>query len=693
MLPSVGSHTSNHMQETRKLSTILFADIAGYTALMQKDEGHAMALLNTFKETLENVVPARGGSIDQYFGDGCLVSFESCVSGVKCAMDLQEKFIADGVPMRMGMHLGDVVFKNNNVFGDGVNIASRIESLGVSGSVLISKSVRDQVKNHPELQLVSVGHFHFKNVDDRMEVFALSNPGLVVPRRQDMKGKLETRGRPKRPVLIGLLLAVVFAAIGGVIWGSLRGGFGSKDIPRVQSLAIMPFFNQSANPDLNPLGEGIAENLIQDMASSTDLRVISRYSTFPLKDSVQNLSYIMQLLGVDAILVGNLDEEEDHYTLNAELVSGTDQAQIWSSRFRVQKDKVPQLESEISTALRTRLEPANKPSERRAYQPDPEAYKHYMQGRFLSFGTTREERGRALQHFYKAIEIDPGYALPYAAVANQKAGQARFSNTSRDELLREARLALNSALSIDPDLPEAHLAEANMLFYSDFNWTGAEAAYKQALSEDPNNARILADYAFFLCCMNRYDRALELARDAVRLDPISISSLHIIAWTKLYDYPEEAIGDFNRITELYPNWIWGYMKQGMAEILSGDCAAGMRSMDRVVERKGEWGGELLEVYLSILWRKCGEIDKAEEKFEEVLAHAEEHGVSDPINIAVLHFSVGDFEEGIKWVEKGKEEKSLNTAQIKLVNGLDFFESDLFTNPLFRASIAQMDFPD
>ncbi len=681
------------MPEIRKLSTILFADIAGYTSLMQKDEGHAMVLLNQFKEALEAIVPAHHGHIDQYFGDGCLASFESCVEAVACALELQGQFIKKQVPVRIGMHLGDVVFKNNNVFGDGVNIASRIESLGVPGSVLITKSIRDQVKNHTAFQLISMGHFHFKNVEDRMEVFALSNDGLVVPKRQDMKGKLEKPGRSKRPVLTGLLLVLVILAIASVTWNSLRDGTKGNSTPKVQSMAIIPFFNQSPNPELNPLGEGIAENLIRDMASTPDLRVISRYSSFPLRDSIQNISYIIRLLGVDAILVGNLDEDDRHYVLDAELVSGADQSQLWSSEFRVEKDKLPQLESKVSKALKAQLNLGGIQSTASEYQPSPEAYQHYMQGRFLSFGSSRDERDRALQHFYKAIEIDPQYAQAYAAVANQKAGQARFSNTSREELLREARLALNSALSIDPDLPEAHLAEANMLFYSDFDWTGADAAYRNALASDPKNARILADYAFFLCCMDRREEALKLAREAVRLDPISISSLHIIAWAKLYKYPQEAIADFRRITELHPNWIWGYLKQGMAELLAGDCTAAMKSLEEVKQRKGEWGGELLEAYLSILSRKCGDATYADSKYNEVMAYIDQNGVSDPIDIAVLHFSRDDYAEGLKWVEKGIEEKSLNTAQIKLIKGLDFFGKDIYAEPGFQTILAGMNFPD
>jgi class 3 adenylate cyclase len=179
------------MEEIRKLSTILFADIAGYTAMMQKDERHALASLNQFKEILDTCVPEYKGTIVQYFGDGCLLSFESTTRGVSCALALQNSFIQQQIPVRIGMHLGEVVFKNNNAFGDGVNIASRVESMGVAGSIIVSKAIRDQIKNNSDFQLTPLGAYQFKNLEAPMEIFAVANEGLVVPKRQEMKGKLK----------------------------------------------------------------------------------------------------------------------------------------------------------------------------------------------------------------------------------------------------------------------------------------------------------------------------------------------------------------------------------------------------------------------------------------------------------------------------------------------------------------------
>ncbi|MCA0153124.1 adenylate/guanylate cyclase domain-containing protein [Winogradskyella vincentii] len=179
------------MSETHKLSTILFADITGYTSLMQSDERKAMQFLNSFKTELEKTVPVFYGEIVQYFGDACLLTFDSTSKGVACAKTLQENFQKSGLPIRIGMHLGEVIFTEDNVFGDGVNIASRIESMGVPGTVLVSSTVRNQIKNKSEFQLKSLGHFEYKNLEDPIEVYALTNEGLIVPDVNELHGKFK----------------------------------------------------------------------------------------------------------------------------------------------------------------------------------------------------------------------------------------------------------------------------------------------------------------------------------------------------------------------------------------------------------------------------------------------------------------------------------------------------------------------
>lgn len=204
----------------RKLVAILFADIAGYTAMMQKSEAETLLTVKKFREILEDTVPNYNGEIIHYYGDGSLVAFKSSTNGVQCALALQKLFgQSPPIPVRIGLHLGEVLFEDDNVYGDGVNIASRIESIGVPGAILMSKSLHKQIKNKSEFKACSLGKFEFKNVEEPIEVFALSNEGLTIPDKRFIVGKLKEskpslfyrRDVQVSAILINLLIVILLA--------------------------------------------------------------------------------------------------------------------------------------------------------------------------------------------------------------------------------------------------------------------------------------------------------------------------------------------------------------------------------------------------------------------------------------------------------------------------------------------------
>ena len=188
------------MAQHRQLAAIMFTDIEGYTSVMQENEQQAIQWRMRHKEVLEQEHQQFYGRIIQFYGDGTLSIFPSAVNAVTCALAMQQHFRKDPmVPVRIGLHSGDVVFDEEQIFGDGVNITSRIESLGVAGSVLLSEKIRDEINNHPDLATVSLGTYLFKNVQRKLEVFALEHPSLVVPPAHSLKGKLEQKNKTTIP--------------------------------------------------------------------------------------------------------------------------------------------------------------------------------------------------------------------------------------------------------------------------------------------------------------------------------------------------------------------------------------------------------------------------------------------------------------------------------------------------------------
>ena len=201
------------MQPSRRLAAILFTDIVGSTAMMQKDEPGAMFVNKRYVAVLKECVLTHAGEILNDFGDGSLCCFGSVTEALRCAMKMQQHFQQEPkVPLRIGLHVGEIFFDDDKVFGDGVNVASRVQSLGVANSILFSSQINSQIKNQPEFNSVSIGKFEFKNVDEPMEVFALANDGFVIPDKKNIEGKLkENKNSAKRKWLISIGV-LIFAA-------------------------------------------------------------------------------------------------------------------------------------------------------------------------------------------------------------------------------------------------------------------------------------------------------------------------------------------------------------------------------------------------------------------------------------------------------------------------------------------------
>ncbi|MEO7393880.1 MAG: adenylate/guanylate cyclase domain-containing protein, partial [Chitinophagaceae bacterium] len=323
------------MSQSRQLAAIMFTDIVGYTALMCKDEQKAFELLNKNRKIHLHAIESLNGKIIKELGDGTLLSFSAVSDALFAAMKIQQACaIEKDISLSIGIHYGEIIFENNDIYGDAVNIASRIQTLGVPGSVLFSKKITDEIKNKSEFQLASLGSFDFKNVEEPVEVFALSNTGFVVPGKEDMKGKLKTSGKKSKKrarILISAAILVLLLAIFLVFKKSILKG---NDVNKtMRSLAILPFENIQKDSSLFYLTDGIPENLINRFSSIEGIKVFARSATFGLADSARNIGSLHKLLKTDLVLTGRLQKTDDGYFLNCELVDAANQNQIWGNKF------------------------------------------------------------------------------------------------------------------------------------------------------------------------------------------------------------------------------------------------------------------------------------------------------------------------------------------------------------------------
>ena len=270
----------------RKLAAILFADIVGYTALMQTDEATARKNLDKFRTTLNNKVALHNGQVVNYYGDGCLCTFDSAVDAMTCAKEVQQIFQSEPkVPVRLGLHSGDVFFEADNVFGNSVNIASRIESLGLPGTLLFSERIKRDIENQTDFTIQSLGEFDFKNVKRPVEVFALANEGFIIPQREEMKGKLKA-AEPKSNKWLMVASVLVLTLIGIVTWNlydqktsrlldeSELSATLSKEV-RDKRVAVMVFENLTMDPSLDAFGKMTSDWITKGLMETNKVNVIS----------------------------------------------------------------------------------------------------------------------------------------------------------------------------------------------------------------------------------------------------------------------------------------------------------------------------------------------------------------------------------------------------------------------------------
>jgi len=518
------------MQENRKLNTILFADIVGYTSLMQNDEAKAMESLKIFKKILEQEVSQYDGKIVQYFGDACLLSFDSTTSGVKCAITLQKNFQERNLPIRIGMHLGEVVFTDDNVFGDGVNIASRIESMGIPGCVLLSSSVKNEIKNKNEFQLKYLGSFEFKNVEDPLEVYALENDGLSIPIRSELVGKFKTPKRSSKWMLwfAGVIVLVVVLFLGS----NYFNGFGAQ--PKENSIAVLPLINLNNTDELEYFSNGVTQEIIDELAKISSI-VPSAFSTTLLyKNQEKPQNEIAKELGVEYLLTGSyrLFENGDRIKLSIELIDPFTKERVWNNTFdeELAKAQIIQLDvaKQVAESLNIELTIAEEEDLEKPNTNSGEAFRLYLQAKSEINKLSPQGFENGTNFLEEAIDLDPNFSQAHTLLAwrytvGASADLVPGNKKSTKESVALATPFIEKALKYDPDGSDIYLVQANLKLYSQNKIEEAREDVEKAFSISswpriPTNYCICSAVSVFIAS-NELSRAKEISELAKEIDP------------------------------------------------------------------------------------------------------------------------------------------------------------------------------
>jgi TolB-like protein/class 3 adenylate cyclase/Tfp pilus assembly protein PilF len=499
------------MATHRQLAAILFTDIEGYTARMQEDEPAALQLKNRHREILDREHQRFEGRIIQYYGDGTMSIFPSVVQAVQCALTMQLQFReAPPVPVRMGLHLGDILVQDGDVFGDGVNIAARIESLGVSGSVLLSDKVVDELRNHPAFNTRSVGIYQFKNVQREIEVYALNHEGLIVPAPDSLSGKTVEKK--------------LQAADAQAAFTETKNQDHS-----LKSIAILPFVNMSNDPEQEYFSDGMAEEILNALTSLKDLKIAGRTSSFQFKGKNVDLRTIGEQLGVRTVLEGSVRKQGNRLRITAQLINVEDGFHLWSERYERGVDDLFAIQDEIAWAITDKLKVTLMGEEAklitRNYIPKREAYELYLKGRFYI-----NRRGAAiiqgLKYLQEAVAADPEFALAHAGLADASLLLAFYGIVPPSSIMSQGKSAAERALQLDPTLSEPYCSLGFYYACSEWNWEKAEASFRKAIELNPRYPQAHSWYGFILLAWvkGEFDKAEEHGLIALNLEPLSAIS-------------------------------------------------------------------------------------------------------------------------------------------------------------------------
>jgi len=488
------------------------------------------------------------------------------------------------------------------------------------------------------------------------------------------------RGRWAIAAAATVVVAIVAAAL---VMRATAGG-------AINSIVVLPFDHEGGEADAAYMADGVTESLINALSKLPDVKVISRTSAFQFRGRSADYRDIAKELNVRAVLMGRMTQRGDRLAVSAELVDASTDRQLWGERFENASDLLSierQLSEKVVAKLRLKVsgEAASRVASRGT--ANPEAYRLFLRGRHFMEGTATDmDKGRGA--FEEAVRVDPGYAPAHAAIAEAYLLAALHGTMDPFEAAKAARLKLDVASGLDPDLPESHIVAGNIKLMFDWDYAGARAEFQRALEIAPNSAEAHMEYAFVNWAGGEFDSALVHSQRARDLDPLSRGPMHHVGFTYLASRRyREAVEAFDRALEVHPNWVWGYVKKGIALAYLNRAPEALASAARA-ETLIAAGGEtpLLRAWLGVLYAKAGKTERAREAVARLERIAP--GVTnDPVDIAAVHAVLGDREKTLRWLERGYATRSPSMVWIPHLLFFDAFREE----PRFRALVEKLQF--
>jgi len=562
----------------RKLTAILSADVKGYSRLMGEDEKGTVRILNAYKEVMTGLIQHHRGRVVDAPGDNVLAEFASVVDAVECAVEIQKELKTRNADLpenrkmefRIGVNLGDVIEDGEQILGDGVNIAARLESLSEAGGICISGTAYDQVENKLSLGYKYLGEQVVKNIAKPVRVYrVLMEPEAAGKVIGDKKIALRRWQRPTLALVVVFILVIATIAIWKNYTSPSKVEVASKEkmafpLPDKPSIAVMPFMNMTGDPSQEFFCDGFSENLITALSKVPQLFVIARESTFSYKSKAVKVKQVAEELGVQYVLEGSVQRAGNRVRVTAQLIDALKGHHLWADRYDREWKELFAIQDEITKQVISALQVkitwgeisgvfARGTENLEAYMKAGEAIWYCGQG-------TIEGVNRARQLAQEALALDPKYPTAYLAL-----GLVHLTDTiiglskNRKESIESSNKMLQKAIELDPSFTKARATLAfNLVMLSRHDEAVAEG--ERCYQLEPNSVGTLFWYGTILISVGRVEEAVSLLKEAIRINPIPPNTYlrnTAIALRELGRY-EEAIAYLKRAVEREPTDFLAY---------------------------------------------------------------------------------------------------------------------------------------
>lgn len=492
-------------EHSHQLAAILFADIVGYTAMMQEDENASVKKINRFRESVELISSELNGKVIQYYGDGSLLLFNSSTDAVEFAKLLQEDLAEpEGIPVRIGIHMGDVLIQGGNVFGDVVNISSRIQAMAPPGGIYVSEVVYRNIANKTGIESVFVKEEKLKNVKTPVHIYEIlteNNPAFA---------------QPAAPVE------------------------ATADATTASSIAVLPFANLSSDPEQEYFSDGLTDDIITQLSKIKAYKVISRTSVTQFKNSPKSVKEIGKDLSVGLILEGSVQRSGDKVRITAQLIKTETDEHLWADSYDRTANDVFSIQREVALAIAAVLNTtlSKKETQQLDYIPtiNLQAYEFYLRGKLLVEKRNKADLVIARELFQQAVNKDRSFANAYSGLADTYLLSSFRGYEDPVKMLWLAKKNIDVALGLDPFSGETQ-ASLGYWYYQNFDWHAAEITYRRAIGLNPSQSNVYIWLAVLLESKGENEEALNIYNKGSEINPM---------WDFLIENKVRALANSNK---------------------------------------------------------------------------------------------------------------------------------------------------